>query len=204
MSEKYRFSVISFKDREGILHFDVRCLHCMYLFKPLCEKYMNKVVSRIVLPISDSVSKMLKDELTPAQLLPGMKGGPYNPTFETLPCSTKDTLVSLLLSDHKEKLDHFKNCAEKKCIKFTDTWKMYNLYYQGKLLSRIYRKDVYSADFIRDEIKKILGNYNKFYEKIFDIKSITIKTESRQDITEHFFPNLFLSSDLDFLNEYKI
>ena len=83
---------------------------------------------------------------------------------------------------------------------------MYNVFYKGKILTRVYRKDVYCAQFIQDEIKKVIDNYSKYYSENYDVKDISIKTESGQDITEHIFltTNLFLSSDLDFLNEYKI
>ena len=186
--EKYRFSVISAKDEEKNLQFDVRCLHCMYLFKKIGEKYMNKVVSRIVLKPSEKVSAMLKVELTPAPMLPGMKGGSYTPTFETLPCSTKERIVSQLLSDHKEKLGHFADCAEMKCSKFTESWKMYNVFYKGKLLTRIYRKEIYDAQLISDELQKILHSYSKYYSQTYDLQHITVKTETGEDITALLFP----------------
>ena len=199
--EKYRFSVISSGKNSD---FDVRCLHCMYLFSGVGEKYMNKVVSRIVLPTTQKVSEMVKVELTPAPLLPGMKGGPYTPTLETLPCSTKDKIVNLLLSEHENKLGHFADCWKKKCVKFTDTWKMYNVFYDGKLLTRVYRKPVYSGQFISDELRKIVESYNKYFSSDMSLDKVVIKTESGQDITEILFPNknLFLNSDLDFLDDY--
>ena len=204
--EKYRFGVISTKDENKNLQFDVRCLHCLYLFKKIGEKYINKVVSRIVLKPSEKVSAMLKVELTPAAILPGMKGGAYTPTFETLPCSTKERIVSQLLSDSKEKLGNFAECAEKKCSKFTETWKMYNVFYKGKPLTRIYRKEIYDAQLISDELQKILHSYSKYYSQTYDLQHITVKTETGEDITALLFPctNLFLNSDLDFLDEWKI
>jgi hypothetical protein len=198
----YLFSVISI-DKDANL--DIRCLKCAYLFKGLGEKYMNKIVSRIVLPITSSVSKIMKEELTPAPLLPGMKGGPYTTTFGTLPCSIKDKIVNLLFADYEGELGHFTDCANKKCEKFTETWKMYNLFYNDKRFTRIYRKEVYSAELISNEIRKVIENHNKYYSNNpIPLSQVVVKTESGEDITDILFPNLFTTSSLDFLDDFHV
>jgi hypothetical protein len=192
MSEKYRFSVISVKDKNKNEMFDVRCLHCMYLFTPLEDKYMKKIANRIVLSLTGEVEKMLKVELTPVPILPGMKGGPYKPTFETLPCSTKEKLVSALFSEYPNQLGDFTDCAAKRCRN------MYNIYHKNKLLTRIYRTDT-NPNFIFNEIKKVIENYNKYYVNDFIfLKDLVVKTDLGQDITHHVLPNL------NFLDRYKM
>lgn len=185
MSEKYRFSVISVKDKEKEgekLQFDVRCLHCMYLFTPLGEKYATKIVNRIVLPLTEHVEKMLKIELTPAPILPGMKGGPYKPTFETLPCSTKEKLVSSLFFEYPYKLGDFTDCAAKRCRN------MYNIYHKNKLLTRIYRTNPI-PNFIKNEITTLIENYNKYYvNKPVFLTDLIVKTDLGEDITELVLP----------------
>jgi hypothetical protein len=82
---------------------------------------------------------------------------------------------------------------------------MYNLFYNDKRFTRIYRKEVYSAELISNEIRKVIENHNKYYSNNpIPLSQVVVKTESGEDITDILFPNLFTTSSLDFLDDFHV